>query len=146
MSVVIRDIPPQPTPFEQIEGTIWGELAQLSPGRTEKEKGPRRTSYVPIVPQEGHQTVGAGDTAEFSLSGTFRATAIQLAIPDNMEADLEVDGRTKLSVDDGNGFEGTIPLATGERDYSQIRQGVELSVTNNGSGAVDVQASLVVSV
>jgi len=142
--VVIQDKPPQPTPYEEIEGTIWGELAQLSPGRP--ESGPRRTSYVPIVPQGGQQTVGAGVSAEFELAGSYKATAVQVSIPEAMEADLVIDGTTKLSVDDGAGFQGTIPLATGDRDYSQIRRGIELSVTNNAGNAQDVQASLIVSV
>lgn len=98
---------------------------------------------VPISPMNGGQSVAAAATFTFTVRANYHVVRIILDIPEDVDADLAVDGASIISVDDGYGLIGTLEVGDfSGKAYYPVKT-VVLSGVNNGAVAHDVRAWMV---
>jgi hypothetical protein len=113
-------------------------------GESEERSNPdtlRRCTLIPIVGQDGQQSVPAGDSRVYELTQGLVATAVDFDIPDNVDAQLSWNGDNKLDVADGGGRSGRFEAPDG---FVFEVNSIRLEVTNNGSVAADIGLWVVV--
>lgn len=111
------------------------------PGLRESEVS---TFVLPVIPQGGQQNIDANATETFDLSRDLDVARVIIDVPTDMDYELELDGATLLTIDDGQGLSLDLQVGDFSGKHHLEISSVSVEVTETSGAAQDVRTWLVV--